>query len=164
LLGGYLTDRLLRRGLGRRWSRRLPGLVGHAACAACCVAAAYAPTPFRFFLLISLAAFFNDLTMGSAWATCQDIGQGHTAVLSGCMNMAGSAGAASAGWISGTILERFLRVQADHAGVAVQELSPALNHAAHTQGYTANLLIYAVIYLVAACLWLGVDPEDKLEV
>jgi hypothetical protein len=115
-------------------------------------------------LLISLAAFFNDLTMGSAWATCQDIGQGHTAVLSGCMNMAGSAGAASAGWISGTILERFLRVQADHAGVAVQELSPALNHAAHTQGYTANLLIYAVIYLVAAGLWLGVDPEDKLEV
>lgn len=163
LLGGYLTDRLLRRGLARRWSRRLPGLVGHVACAGCCLTAAYAPTAFSFFLLISLAAFFNDLMMGSAWATCQDIGRQNTAVLSGCMNMAGSLGAASAGWFSGSILEYYLRVQADLAGVELQQLTPSLKSAALAQGYTANLLIYAAIYLVAALLWLGVDPDDTLD-
>ena len=163
LLGGFLTDRLLRQGVGRRWSRRLPGLVGHLSCAGCCLAAAYAPTAFSFFLMISLAAFFNDLMMGSAWATCQDIGRRHTAVLAGCMNMAGSAGAAAAGWFSGTILQYYLQVQSQLAGVEVAELPSVLKHAAHVQGYTANLLIYAVIYLVAAVSWLGVDPECALE-
>ena len=163
LLGGYLTDRFLRRGMRRRWARRLPGIVGHFASASCCLAAAYAPTAFGFSVLIALSAFFNDLMMGGAWATCQDIGRRHTAVLSGCMNMAGSLGAACAGWFTGSILEHYLRVQAELAGIDELRLTPSLRHAAHVQGSTANLLIYAAIYLTAAILWLGVDPEGSLE-
>jgi ACS family glucarate transporter-like MFS transporter len=163
LLGGYLTDRMLRRGMPRRWSRRLPGIVGHFACAGCCLGAAYAPTALSFFILISLAAFCNDLMMGSAWATCQDIGGKHTAVLAGCMNMSGAAGAAAAGWFSGSILEHYLRVQANLADVTVLELPTSLKHAALVDGYTVNLLVFAAVYLLAACLWFGVDPDSALE-
>jgi MFS family permease len=163
LLGGYFTDRLLRGGVARRWARRLPGIIGHSACACCCLAAAYAPTAFTFFLWISLAAFCNDLMMGSAWATCQDIGGKHTAVLAGCMNMWGAAGAAAAGWFSGTILDYYVQAQAIAAGVEVQGLTRELKTAADVQGYSANLLIYAAVYLLAVALWFGVNPERPLE-
>ena len=162
LLGGYLTDRLLRQGLSRLWSRRLPGVVGHLACAGCCVAAAYAPTAFTFFLMISLAAFCNDLMMGSAWATCQDVGGRHTAVLAGCMNTAGSMGAACAGWFSGSILEHYTRVHAQLASVEPAEMSTSLKRAALTDGYSMNLLVFAAVYLLAAILWFGIRPDKPL--
>jgi MFS family permease len=163
LAGGYLTDRLLRGGMSRRWSRRLPGVVGHLLCAACCMAAAYMPSALWFFLTISLAALFNDLMMGSAWATCQDIGGRYTAVLAGCMNSVGALGAASAGWFSGAILEHFLEQQALSSGVDVRSLTPELKSTALVQGYTTNLIAYAGVYFVAAMCWLGVDPEATLE-
>lgn len=163
LLGGYLTDRLLRQGLSRRWSRRLPGLVGHLLCAGCCLTAAFMPSAFLFFVAISLAAFCNDLMMGSAWATCQDVGGRHTAILAGCMNSVGALGAASAGWFSGAILDSYLNAQALLANVAVTQLSPAAKAEALVGGYTANLLLFAAIYLVAAVCWLGIDAEATLE-
>ena len=46
------------------------------------------PIAFGFVLAISLAGFFIDLTMGSAWAFCQDIGRRYAAIVAGCMNMA----------------------------------------------------------------------------
>jgi MFS family permease len=162
IFGGYLTDRLLRRGMTRRWSRRLPGMVGHFMCAGCCLAAAFAPTAFWFFVAISLAAFFNDLMMGSAWAACQDIGGRHTAVLAGCMNTAGSVGAAAAGWFSGLILERHLDDQANLALVSVEALPEELKRAALVAGYSANLMVFAAVYCVAALSWLGINAERSL--
>jgi predicted MFS family arabinose efflux permease len=92
ILGGYMTDGLLKRGVRRRWARRLPGLVGLALCAVCYFIASGMPTAWSFALAISLAAFFNDLVMGGGWSTVQDIGGKHTAVVAGCMNTASSAG------------------------------------------------------------------------
>ena len=60
---------------------------------------------FTFFLAISLAAFWNDLTMGAAWATCQDIGKRYAAIVAGCMNTIGNLGGAAAGWITGAIVK-----------------------------------------------------------
>jgi len=81
LLGGYWTDFLTRRFRSRRWARRIPAMVGHGLCGCCYLAAIYANSPWTAALAISLAAFSNDLMMGAAWATCQDIGQRHTAVV-----------------------------------------------------------------------------------
>jgi MFS transporter, ACS family, glucarate transporter len=163
LLGGYLTDGMLRRGVSRRWSRRLPGMTGHLLCAGCCVAAAYMPNAFGFFLAISFAAFFNDLMMGGAWATCQDVGGRYTAILAGCMNTVGSLGAASAGWFSGAILNRYLNAHALAAGMEVETMSAAVKQAALSEGYTANLLVFAAIYLVAAVSWFGINPDRGVE-
>ena len=162
ILGGFLTDRLLRGGVSRRWSRRLPGMLGHLLCAGCCLAAAFAPTAFWFFLAISLAAFFNDLMMGSTWAICQDVGARHTAVLAGFMNTAGSLGAAAAGWFSGLILERHLHAQAVVAAVNVETLPEELKRAALIDGYSANLMVFAMVYLVAALCWFGINAEKSL--
>ena len=45
----------------------------------CLLTALFMPDSFGFFLAISLAGFFIDLTMGSAWAFCQDIGRRYAA-------------------------------------------------------------------------------------
>jgi len=95
-------------------------MVGHGLCGCCYLAAIYANSPWTAALAISLAAFSNDLMMGAAWATCQDIGQRHTAVVAGWMNMLGNLGGAISGWTIGTILEVFIarRAAADQVEVA----------------------------------------------
>jgi MFS family permease len=111
LAGGFLTDRFIRRTGNRKWGRRLFGVVGHGLCALCFLACVFIPKApvalytFLFFLAISLAAFWNDMTMGSAWATCQDIGRRHAAIVAGCMNTIGNLGGAAAGYLTGEILK-----------------------------------------------------------
>jgi MFS family permease len=168
ILGGYMTDGLLKRGVRRRWARRLPGLVGLALCAVCYFIASGMPTAWSFALAISLAAFFNDLVMGGGWSTVQDIGGKHTAVVAGCMNTASSAGGALAGWGSGKVLEWYLDAKAGELGISVDALKDnawqAERSAALVLGYETNLLMFAVITAVAAVVWLGADAERPIEV
>jgi MFS transporter, ACS family, glucarate transporter len=163
LLGGYLTDGLLRRGVRLRWARRLPGLVGLILCAVCYLLASGMPSAWSFALAISLAAFCNDLVIGGSWATCQDVGGRHTAVVAGCMNTAASAGAAVAGWISGAVLQHYLDAAAAPLGVPADALKEPAYHAERTAalvlGYEANLLIFAAVTMAAVFAWLGADAE-----
>ena len=80
--------------------------------------------------------FFNDLTMGPAWASCADIGERYAGTLSGAMNMiralAGAAGAALAGSLF-------------HRG------RPEL-----------VFVIFAGVYMLAALCWLKVDVTKRL--
>jgi len=54
-------------------------------------------------LAFNLTFFFNDATMGPAWASCADVGERHAGTLSGAMNATGQLLAAiamfSAGWL-----------------------------------------------------------------
>jgi MFS transporter, ACS family, glucarate transporter len=159
LAGGYLTDALLRRGTSLRWSRRLPGLVGLVLCATCYLAASYMPSAWSFALAISLAAFCNDLVIGGAWATCQDVGGRHTGVVAGCMNTAASASAAIAGWFSGVVLDRALDARAAAVGLGVDQLASADKTAGLNAGYEMNLVIFAVVTALAAFAWLGADAD-----
>lgn len=163
LLGGYLTDGLYRRGMRLRWARRLPGLVGLVLCAGCYLAAAKMPDALSFAIAISLAAFCNDLVIGGAWATAQDVGGRHTAVVAGCLNTAASAGAAVAGWMSGRVLAHFLEANAAATGVTVETLSEPFKTAALVSGYETNLLIFAAVTAVSAVVWLGADAERPVE-
>jgi len=162
LLGGLLTDALLKRGASLRWSRQLPGFIGIVLCSICYFVASGMPSAWSFALAISLAAFFNDFVIGGAWATCQDVGGKHTAVVAGMMNTAASAGAAIAGWFSGVVLDRALSVQATLVNSTVSDLSPDDRTAALVVGYETNLLIFAAITAVAAIVWLGANAERRL--
>jgi MFS transporter, ACS family, glucarate transporter len=148
LVGGYIGDGLLRNGVRLRWARRLPGLIGLTLCAICYLLAAEMKSAWSFALAISLAAFFNDLTIGGTWAMCQDVGGRHTAVVAGFLNTSASAGAAVAGWCSGLVLDHYLAMRPD-----------AERAAALVAGYEANLLIYAGVTMVAAISWFGADAE-----
>jgi MFS family permease len=158
LAGGYLTDRFIRRTGNRKWGRRMFGVIGHGLCGLCyfsCLATQ--KSAFLFFLAISLAAFWNDLTMGSAWATCQDIGKRYAAIVAGCMNTVGNLGGATANWVTGTILQQTLAARAAELGVSVADLSPAEKAAAHLPGYEINFVVFAAVYFVAVLLWLRID-------
>jgi ACS family glucarate transporter-like MFS transporter len=164
--GGWLTDRFIRRTGNRKWGRRLFGLVGHTVSALCYLACPFMPNAFTFFLAISLAAFFNDLTMGSAWAACQDIGKRHAAIVAGCMNTVGNLGGAVAGWVTGSMLKMSLASYVAAHGLNEAALSTADKAAGHRVGYEISFITFGVGYAIAVVLWLffnstrPVIPED----
>jgi MFS family permease len=158
LVGGWLTDWFIRRTGNRKWGRRLFGLIGHGICALCCFSLIFAyHSPFLFFVAISLAAFFNDLTMGPAWATCQDIGKRYAAIVAGCMNTIGNLGGALAGWLTGLIVNYTLEGYAASLGRSVAKLTPAEKVAGQLPGFQINFALFAAAYVVAALLWLRID-------
>jgi MFS transporter, ACS family, glucarate transporter len=139
LFGGLLTDAFIRRTGDRKWGRRLFGALGHGVCALCYFLSLTASNPWLFVLAIALAAFWNDLTMGAAWASCIDIGRHYSGIVSGCMNTVGNLGGAAAGITTGWVLDRF----APH-------------------GWTVNFLVFGGVYVVAMLLWLRFDATKPV--
>jgi len=132
LLGGFLVDWLIRRTGNRRRTRQYVGMAAESLCALGWLAAIFAPNANWFFLAISLAAMFNDLTLPNAWATCQDIGQRYTAVTAACMNTIGTLGAVTANLLTGTI------------------------------GYNRSFITFAVAYLISALCWRYIDCNKPI--
>lgn len=163
LLGGFLTDWFIRRTGSRKWGRRLFGIGGHGLCALCCfLAFLYPADAFSVFLFISLAAFWNDLTMGAAWASCQDIGKRYAAIVAGCMNFIGNLGGAVVGKVTGLIIRQTLAAQAAGASVTVEQLTSAQRSEAELLGYKINFFMFGVAYLLAAALWLYFDSTKPV--
>ena len=162
LAGGFLTDRIVRRTGNQRFGRRVMGLVGHTLCAMSYATCIYAPSAFTFFLAVSLAAFFNDLTMGSAWATCQDIGRRYAAIVAGCMNTVGNMGGVAAGIITGVLIKGSQAAKAKELNVSLSDLDPAVAKAAELAGYHTALLSFAGIYVIAVLCWLLIDATKPV--
>jgi MFS family permease len=136
LMGGLLTDAFIRRTGNRKWGRRLFGVIGHGACALCYFLSLTASSPWMFVLAIALAAFWNDLTMGSAWASCLDIGRQYSGIVSGCMNTVGNLGGAAAGVATGWVLKH--------------------------SGWPANFALFGSVYVAAMLLWLRFDATQPV--
>lgn len=163
LLGGWLTDWFIRRTGSRKWGRRLFGVGGHGLCALCCfLAFLYPADAFSVFLFISLAAFWNDLTMGAAWASCQDIGQRYAAIVASCMNFIGNLGGAVVGKVTGLILRQTLAAQAAGVGVGVEQLTLAQRSEAELFGYRITFFMFGIAYLLAVMLWFYFDPTKPI--
>jgi MFS family permease len=167
LVGGFLTDWFIRRTGNRRWGRRLFGLIGHSSSVVCFLACPYAPSAFWFFLAISLSAFASDLTMGSSWASCQDIGRRYSAIVAGFMNMVGNLGGTLGAALSGWVLQRSLSAYVVRLHLTGATLDPAQRVAGEQAGYELNFLIYAAVYAVAVLCWSQIDasrpvaPEEE---
>jgi MFS family permease len=173
LLGGYLTDWFIRRTGDLKWGRRWFGLIGHGLCALCYLACMAAPTALTFFLAISFAAFFNDLTMGASWATCQDIGRRYSATVAGCMNTIGNLGGAVGTFVTGLILTLAVSAYERAHGIAIDALQASNDaaerlagdealRAAHWPGYQLSLLSFAGVYFLAVLLWLCIDATKPV--
>jgi MFS family permease len=186
LAGGLLTDAFIRRTGNRKWGRRVFGVIGHGICAACYFAAMFAPNVWLFVLAIALAAFWNDITMGSAWASCIDIGRKYSGIVSGCMNTVGNLGGAVAGFATGWILDlHTATARSDLANATAAYLSSGLASGttgsplggleqttaqlaqlqlatqrlteATQNGWTINFISFAAVYVAATFFWLGFD-------
>jgi MFS family permease len=164
LIGGVLTDGFIRRTRNRKWGRRLFGVIGHGLCAACYfVAIFFMKSPWTFVLLIAFASFWNDLTMGSAWASCLDIGRRYSGIVAGCMNTVGNLGGALAGILTGKILDWHTGTLARGAEGAVAGFVEQLPHdAAKNQGWTVNIFLWGMAYALGVVCWLWFDATKPV--
>jgi nitrate/nitrite transporter NarK len=136
LLGGVLSDWLIRRTGSRKWGRRLVGGVGLGLAGLACLGAIRAEGVWLLALTFSAWFFFNDATMGPAWASCADVGERYAGTLSGAMNMTGAFLGAVGMALAGRLLKR------DLADVM--------------------FLVFACSYALAALCWLAVDVTRPL--
>jgi len=180
LVGGLLTDRFIRRTGNRKWGRRLFGVIGHGVCALCYFLSIYANSAWMFVLAIAMAAFWNDMTMGSAWASCLDIGKRYSGIVAGCMNTVGNLGGFAAGFLTGYIIDlhRAPAVQqpavpiasmmgnlAGGNSLAVLQNSVMVKHellSLAKEGWAVNFFIFGCVYVVATLLWLRFDATKPV--
>ncbi|HKB37374.1 MAG TPA: MFS transporter [Gemmataceae bacterium] len=136
LLGGVVSDWLIRRLGSRKWGRRLVGLVALALAGLASLLTPWVQEAWLLALSISAWMFFNDATMGPAWASCADVGERYAGTLSGAMNMIGAFLGAAGMLLAGQLLDR-------HA-------------------YEIMFVIFACSYVLAALCWLAVDVTKPL--
>ena len=151
--GGYCVSLIDIGVQNRRRSRQILGSLAMLGCAVCWGLARQTENLHVFCLSVATAAFCVDLTLGAAWATCQDIGQQHAAVVAATMNTIGTLGAAAAGWLTGTIVEQTVAARAAKLGLSVAEMLPTEVSAAQLAGYSTVFATYAGMYALAAILW-----------
>ena len=93
--------------------------------------------PLMAVLTISMASFFGDLTMGSCWAVCQDVGHEFSGTVSGAMNCWGNLGGFLSPMVTGFLVQHFAN-------------------------WTLPIMISGTIFLVGAVLWLRIDPTKSV--
>lgn len=115
--------------------------------------------PMFFAISIAFAGFCNDLTMGSTWATCQDIGQKHAAIVSGTMNMIGNLGGFVVTLLTGKILEwsKIMNAAEGVVNLTGDELAKA-----QFPGYQINLVMFGLVYMIGAAIWFGIDANKPI--
>jgi sugar phosphate permease len=136
VLGGVVSDRLIRRTGSRRWGRRLVGCTSLALAGVAFLSTLWVGEAWLLALSFSAMFFFSDANMGPAWASCADVGERYAGTLSGAMNMAGA----------------FL-------GAAGMAFAGACFH----RGLDAVVfVVFACSYGLAALCWLAVDVTKPL--
>ena len=135
-LGGLLTDYVVRR-TGSLKNRRYIGSAGFFLGALCMLGSARVADPLMAVLTISMASFFGDLTMGSCWAVCQDVGHEFSGTVSGAMNCWGNLGGFLSPMVTGFLVQHFAN-------------------------WTLPIMISGTIFLVGAVLWLRIDPTKSV--
>lgn len=136
LLGGVLSDWLIRRTGSRKWGRRLVGGTALALAGLSCLTALGAHEVWLVAFSFSAWFFCSDLTMGPAWASCADVGERYAGTLSGAMNMTGAFLGAVGMALAGRLL---------HRGLA-----------------DVMFVVFACSYALAAVCWLAVDVTKPL--
>lgn len=165
LWGGMLTDRHVRKTGDRKWGRRLYGVIGFSgACGFYLVAifGAVNQNMWIFALGVAMAGFCNDLTMGAAWAVCQDIGRRYAAIVSGFMNMMGNLlGGVMTLIVTGAIMSRMVATHEAAAKAAGTDIAAA-TRAGEIDGYIINLWLYAAAYAIGVLFWLKIDASKPI--
>jgi ACS family glucarate transporter-like MFS transporter len=136
VLGGFLSDFVSRRWGSRKWGRRLIASVGLALAGLALLAVPWVEAVWLLALLLSASFFFNDLSIGPAWAACADVGEHYAGTISGAMNMIGQFAGAAGMALAGVLLQR------GHAELL--------------------FIVFAGSYALAAVCWFGVDVTKPI--
>ncbi len=137
ILGGGISDWIVRKTGSVRWGRRAVGVAGFGLAAVGFGVAYTAHDPLSAVLWLSFAQGAQDLTLPVAWATCVDFGGRYGGTATGVMNTASSLSAMispiSAAWLTQTF-----------------------------GSFNAMFAVAAFVYFVGALLWFTIDPAERL--
>ncbi|MFB3923672.1 MAG: MFS transporter [Terriglobia bacterium] len=136
VLGGLLTDYVVRR-TGSLRNRRYIGAAGFFCGSLCMASSVLISDPTWAVVVISMASFFGDMTMGSAWAVCLDVGHELAGTVSGCMNTWGNLGGALANVVTGFLVQTF-------------------------GNWNLPIVVSGSIFFFGAILWLLIDPTRSV--
>jgi MFS family permease len=162
-VGGLLTDAYIRRTGDRRLGRKLFGIIGHGLTAVCFMLCPWMPSAGWFFVVIALTGFFTDLTMGSSWSACQDIGRRYAATVAGTMNMIGNVGGALGPLVVSYVLKWALAGRAAALNLADPKfLSDADQLAARLSGYNTCFYVFGAAFIVGTIAWILLDPTESV--
>lgn len=135
-LGGWITDRLVPT-VGLTKARMRVGMVGMVLAGGMIALGAWADSQAVAIGCLSLGAGWLYFTVGAYWSVTTDLSKTHAGTLSGVMNMGANVGGA---------------------------LSPSLTPwMADQWGWTASLLVAAVIAFCGGLMWLKIDPAQALK-
>lgn len=135
-VGGWVSDRLTA-SRGLRFGRRIPAIGGFVAGAAFIVPGVLVQDPYLAVASLTLAAAGLEFTTGVSWATAIDVGHEHAGTVSAVMNMMGNLGGALSPFLFGVLVD-------------------------WTGHWELPFLIASVLIVVAALLWLWIDPERSV--
>lgn len=144
LLGGALSDRLIRATGSRRWGRSLIALAGFGGAGVCILCMGLAAEAWQAVALLCLTFFINDLAVAPLWAASAEIGGRYAGTVSGVMNTAGCIGA-----FSGPLLTSVF-------------LAAAPPGAAAGTPWLTIFPLYAAAWFVAALAWLVIDAGTPI--
>jgi nitrate/nitrite transporter NarK len=137
IIGGVLSDALLRRTGSRVIARKGVAIASMTACAACFLLAFRMPDVRSEVAVASLGAFLAGFSSPCSYAATMEVGGRHVGVVFGFMNMAGNLGA----MLFPTVV----------AWLVVE-----------TGSWAAAVTFFAALHLAAAACWLGVNPEKTV--
>ncbi len=136
LSGGLVSDWLIRRLGNRKWGRRLVGCVALGLAGLSTLCTPWVQETWQLAIVLGAWMFFNDATLGPAWASCADIGERNTGTLSGAMNMTGAFAGAVGMILAGWWLE--------------------------LRQYNLLFIVFASSYVLAALCWFAVDVTKPI--
>jgi MFS family permease len=133
---GWASDRLIRR-IGRRWGRRVPGLIGLPLASGLLVVAIKTPDAKMSAFLFAAAAGLATFGVAPGWAACLDIGGQHAGVVTGAMNTFGNLGGTVMPLLMGKCLDWW-------------------------NSWNISLMTVAFFYLFSAACWLGIKSDEPI--
>ncbi|SRR6266540_1003810 len=133
LLGGALSDGLVKRTGRKRLVRTLFSVAGYGTAAAAMWAIRFATSAEQATAFLCLAAAAGDFAHGANWATIVDVGGRYAGTAAGFVNMVGNGGnylqPPVGAWVSGSL------------------------------GWSAMFGLYAAVYIAAAAMWSLIEPS-----
>jgi nitrate/nitrite transporter NarK len=137
LIGGALSDWLVRRLGSLLWGRRLVGLGGYLLAAGGFAAASLVEKPLAAILCLTLAEAGLDLAVPIAWAACLEVGGSFGGTATGFMNAGSSISAFISPLAAAWLYNRF-------------------------GSFDAMFLSAAAVYLISGLLWLKIDATKPI--
>jgi MFS family permease len=135
LVGGWLSDLLVRRTGWRRFGRAIFPITGCSVAAAAMLGLRFVETPGQAVALMCVAAAAYDFGQGANWASIVDIGGLYAGTALGLINMIGNMG-------------NFIQ-------------PPTGEWVLRTWGWPTMFVVYTGAYLAAATMWIAIDPRRK---